>query len=130
MDTIIKNNHQNNYTISVVVPVYNEQEVIQEFYHRITAVLINLNVTYEIIYINDGSSDRTLELLNNFSTTDSQITIINLSRNFGKEIAMTAGLDLSYGDAVIIIDADLQDPPELIPELINHWLIITNYNCN
>lgn len=111
----------NNYTLSLVVPVYNEQEVINEFHRRVTNVLNKLAVDYEIIYINDGSRDYSRELLYKMRETDTHITIIDLSRNFGKEIAMSAGLDQSYGDAVVIIDADLQDPPELITELIAGW---------
>jgi len=107
--------------ISVVVPTYNEQDVIDEFHQRITTVLAALKTDYEIIYVNDGSTDGTAACLNNFYTTDQHVTILELSRNFGKEIALTAGLDHSQGDVTIVIDSDLQDPPELIPELIQTW---------
>lgn len=107
--------------ISIVVPAYNEQEVLPEFHRRIGKVLSSLNMEAEIIYINDGSTDRTLQELQKFRDTDDRVAILDLSRNFGKEIAMTAGLHQAKGDAVVVIDADLQDPPELIPDLISEW---------
>ena len=108
-------------SISVIVPAYNEQEVIEAFHERLVAVLNQLPMSSEIVYVNDGSKDQTLEKLNTFRQSDQRVAILDLSRNFGKEIAMTAGLDYAQGDAVVIIDADLQDPPELIPELIKYW---------
>nr|MBO2488308.1 glycosyl transferase family 2 [Gammaproteobacteria bacterium] len=107
--------------ISVVVPAYNEQEVLPEFHRRTTAVLRALSCQWEIIYVNDGSTDATLLVLDQLRKADEHVAIVDLSRNFGKEIALTAGLDHAAGDAVIVIDADLQDPPELIPELIRVW---------
>lgn len=107
--------------LSVIVPAYNEQEVLPEFHRRVTSVLQSLALDYEIVYVNDGSKDKTLELLQELQSDDRHTAIVDLSRNFGKEIALTAGLDYARGDAVIVIDADLQDPPELIPELINGW---------
>lgn len=107
--------------ISVVVPAYNEQEVLPEFHRRMTAVLHALPCRWEIIYVNDGSTDATLLVLDQLRRADEHVAIVDLSRNFGKEIALTAGLDHACGDAVIVIDADLQDPPELIPELIRVW---------
>lgn len=107
-------------SLSVVVPAYNEEEVLSEFHRRLSDVLNALNSPYEILYVNDGSHDRTLDVLNSFC--DPHVAIIDLSRNFGKEIALTAGLDHAKGDAVIVIDADLQDPPELIPKFIEKWL--------
>lgn len=107
--------------ISVVVPAYNEEDVIPEFHRRIKAVLDSLRVAAEIIYVNDGSTDNTLAALRELRVEDPRIAIIDLSRNFGKEIALTAGLDYARGSAVIVIDADLQDPPELIPELVKRW---------
>ena len=107
--------------ISVVVPAYNEQEVLPEFHRRMTAVLSALPFRWEIIYVNDGSKDATLLVLDQLRRADEHVAIVDLSRNFGKEIALTAGLDHAGGDAVIVIDADLQDPPELIPELIRVW---------
>ncbi len=112
---------QAEYMLSVVVPVYNEMEVLPEFHARMTQVLDRLLLNSEIIYVNDGSSDESLSLLNNFYEQDARVAIVDLSRNFGKEIAMTAGLHKAEGDAVVVIDADLQDPPELIPQLIEEW---------
>ena len=105
--------------LSVVIPAYNEEEVLPEFHKRLTSVLEEVEGACEILYVNDGSSDRTLEVLNDFK--DPRVAIIDLSRNFGKEIALTAGLDHTKGEAVVVIDADLQDPPELIPEFIEKW---------
>ena len=105
--------------LSIVVPAYNEEEVLPEFHKRLTSVLEEVEGACEILYVNDGSSDRTLEVLNNFK--DPRVAIIDLSRNFGKEIALTAGLDHARGEAVVVIDADLQDPPELIPKFIEKW---------
>jgi len=107
--------------LSVVVPAYNEMEVLPEFHRRLTAVMQALKMPYEIVYVNDGSTDATLSLMQEFAARDSQVTLIDLSRNFGKEIALTAGLDHARGDAIVVIDADLQDPPELIPEFVKGW---------
>jgi glycosyltransferase involved in cell wall biosynthesis len=107
--------------ISIVVPTYNEAEGIAEFNRRLSDVRAKLPEKSEVIYVNDGSRDDTLVILRLLRERDPTIAIINLSRNFGKEIALTAGLDYSHGDAVIVIDADLQDPPELIPTLIKRW---------
>lgn len=107
------------FTLSVVVPAYNEEEVLPECHRRLTAVLERLDADWEILYVNDGSSDGTLAVMGGFN--DPRVAIVDLSRNFGKEIAMTAGLDHARGDAVVVIDADLQDPPELIPELVQKW---------
>lgn len=104
--------------LSVVVPAFNEEAVIGEFHRRTLAVLRSLPFACELIYVNDGSSDRTADLVREFARQTDCVALIDLSRNFGKEAAMTAGLDHAAGDAVVIIDADLQDPPELIPELI------------
>ncbi len=106
-------------TLSVVVPAYNEEEVLPEFHRRLSAVLNEIDGHHEILYVNDGSSDTTLKVIKDFQ--DPSVAIIDLSRNFGKEIAMTAGLDHATGQAIIVIDADLQDPPELIPQLIVKW---------
>lgn len=107
--------------LSVVVPAYNEEEVLPEFHKRLSAVLDKMNVDAEIVYVNDGSSDRTLELLRRLHAEDPRVAVVDLSRNFGKEIALTAGLDHTRGDAIVVIDADLQDPPEVIPELVKEW---------
>ena len=106
---------------SVVVPCYNESENVQMFYQRTSKVLDSLDKSWEIIAVNDGSKDDTLEKLLELHHKDNRLKVINLSRNFGKEIALTAGLDHSNGDVTIPIDADLQDPPEFIPELVKKW---------
>lgn len=107
--------------ISIVVPVFNEEAVLPHFHQKISGVLSEQPFNFEIVYINDGSSDNTLSIIKELRQADKQVTLIDLSRNFGKEIALTAGLQKAAGDAVIVIDADLQDPPELIPELIREW---------
>jgi glycosyltransferase involved in cell wall biosynthesis len=107
--------------LSIVAPAYNEEEVLPEFHRRLSQVLHGLDIACEIIYINDGSKDATATLLHVIQQDDPRVAIVDLSRNFGKEIAMTAGLDHAGGDAVVVIDTDLQDPPELIPELVKHW---------
>ncbi len=107
--------------ISILVPVYNEQQVLPLFHQRISDVLNKLDFNSEILYINDGSTDSSLELMQELHKQDSRVSILDLSRNFGKEIAMSAGLDFAKGEAVIIIDSDLQDPPELIPDFIEQW---------
>ncbi len=107
--------------LSIIVPAYNEEPVLEEFHRRLTAVLDTLSLDAEIIYVNDGSRDGTINIIHALAASDTRVTVIDLSRNFGKEAAMTAGFDHALGDAVIIIDADLQDPPELIPELVHQW---------
>lgn len=107
--------------LSVLVPVYNEEQVLPEFHRRLGAVLDALPVPSEIVYVNDGSSDGTVACLHRLRAADARVAIVDLTRNFGKELALTAGLDHADGDAVVIIDADLQDPPELIPELVAGW---------
>ena len=107
--------------LSVVVPAFNEAEGLPHFHARLSAVLQNLPLLAEIVYVNDGSSDATLDIMRNLAISDRRVAIVNLSRNFGKEIALTAGLDYARGDAVVVIDADLQDPPELIGEMILRW---------
>ena len=108
--------------ISLVIPMYFEEKVVEECYNRVSNVLKNLkNYEYEIIFINDGSKDKTLELLENISHQDKNVKIISFSRNFGHQAAVTAGLKETTGDAVIIMDADMQDPPEIIPDMIELW---------
>jgi glycosyltransferase involved in cell wall biosynthesis len=107
--------------ISVVVPMYNEAAVIGETHRRLIAAMATLGVTWEVIYVNDGSTDTTLAIIDALRQTDRRLALLNLSRNFGKEIATTAGLDHARGDAVIVMDADLQDPPEVIPKLVAAW---------
>lgn len=113
--------------ISVVVPAYNEQDVLPEFHRRLGRVMSQLPYRWEAIYVNDGSRDDTLRVLKELKATHPEVAIVNLSRNFGKEIALTAGIDHARGDAVVLIDADLQDPPELIPKLIQVW---TDEGCD
>lgn len=110
--------------ISLIIPCYNEQAVIELCHSRIASAIDTLEDIYrfEIIYVNDGSRDQTLDLLESLARKDARVRVINLSRNFGKEAALTAGLDHTAGDAVIILDADLQDPPELIPQMIRVWI--------
>jgi glycosyltransferase involved in cell wall biosynthesis len=107
--------------ISIVVPVYDEAGVIIEFNRRLSAVRDGLAMPSDVIFVDDGSRDQSSALLRILHESDRTISVITLSRNFGKEIAMTAGLDYSRGTAVVLIDADLQDPPELIPTLIEQW---------
>jgi glycosyltransferase involved in cell wall biosynthesis len=110
-----------NTLLSIVVPVFNEEEVIPIFHQRIVEVLETIPLKTEIVYVNDGSTDSTLKIIQSFRTKNRRVAIVDLSRNFGKEIALTAGIDHAKGDSVVVIDADLQDPPELIPELVEHW---------
>lgn len=107
--------------ISVIVPLYNEEEVIGESYRRLTNVMQNLGEEYELILINDGSRDRTAALAAELCEQDSHVRLICFSRNFGHQIAITAGMDYAAGDAIVIIDADLQDPPEIIPQMVEKW---------
>ncbi len=107
--------------ISVVAPAYNEQEVLPEFHRRVTRVLENIGFPYEIVLVNDGSRDNTHSLLHVLCESDAHVTVVDLSRNFGKEVALTAGLDHACGDVVVVLDADLQDPPELIPQMLSIW---------
>jgi glycosyltransferase involved in cell wall biosynthesis len=107
--------------LSLVVPIFNEAAVLPEFHRRVAAVLDTLDCQAEVLYVNDGSKDLSWAALAELHRADPRVGVIDLSRNFGKEIAMTAGLDAAAGDAVIILDADLQDPPECIPQMIREW---------
>lgn len=107
--------------ISIVLPVFNEEETLTALYERLTRLMRRLGEPYEVVFVNDGSRDGSLELLKRFAAEDSKIRVVSLSRNFGHQTAITCGLDYTRGDAVVIMDADLQDPPELIPELIKKW---------
>ena len=108
-------------TLSIVVPMYNEEEALDGFFGRLQRALQTVTPSYEIVCVNDGSRDLTLARLRQAAEQDDRIKVVNLSRNFGKEIALSAGLDHASGDAVIPIDADLQDPPEVIPLMVAKW---------
>lgn len=107
--------------VSFLVPVYNEESVLPEFFNRMYTVLSSFDFAYEVLMINDGSTDKTLDLLLHEANKNRNVKIINLSRNFGHQIAITAGMHRASGDALIILDADLQDPPELAVKLIEKW---------
>ena len=108
--------------ISVLIPAYNEEECLHELYKRVSDVLSKLEkYDYEILIINDGSKDKTLEILHDLNAKDKHLQYVNLARNYGKEIAMAAGLDYVKGDVVVILDADLQIPPEYIPEMLSYY---------
>jgi polyisoprenyl-phosphate glycosyltransferase len=113
-------------SISIVMPIYNEEALLDELFSRVTRVLDSiekeLSLSCEWVLINDGSGDRSFELLSKFALKDARIAVIDLSRNFGHQPAIQAGLEYATGDAVIIMDGDLQDSPELIPDLVRSWL--------
>jgi len=108
-------------TLSVVVPLYNEELVINEMHRRLSAVLSKCVDSYEIVMVNDGSMDRTVELAREICRADKSVRLVNLSRNFGHQLAITAGMDRTRGRCVVVIDADLQDPPEVIPQMLEKW---------
>ncbi len=108
--------------LSVVVPVYNEKEVLEEFYDRTKRVLLDVNgLDHEIIFVDDGSCDGSAQVITQFVGQDARVRLLKLSRNFGHQIAITAGIDAACGNAVVVIDADLQDPPEVILRFIEKW---------
>jgi len=120
----MNNNVQKNSTnkkLSLLVPMYNESSVIPVFFETVLKVLETVSYEIEIVCVNDGSTDNTLELLKGYAEKDNRIKLVSFSRNFGKEPAMTAALDFATGDAIVPIDADLQDPPELIHEMLEEW---------
>lgn len=106
---------------SIIVPMYNEEEVIEITYDRLKQVMDGTEEPYELIFVNDGSHDRTVELIAMICNFDPNVRLINFSRNFGHQIAISAGMDYAQGDAIVVIDADLQDPPEVILEMIAKW---------
>jgi len=109
-------------TISILIPAYNEEPVLDKLFHRLANLANDTKgYNFEFLFVNDGSKDKTLDLIKDYADADPRVSYINLSRNFGKEIGMIAGLDHVTGDATVIIDADLQDPPELIPQMIKLW---------
>jgi glycosyltransferase involved in cell wall biosynthesis len=110
-----------NPTITIIAPIFNELENIPELYHRMREVMGSIGETWELILVDDGSRDGSTEVIRKLAETDEHVRPVIFARNFGHQIAVTAGLDYSRGDAVIIIDADLQDPPEVILDLITKW---------
>ncbi len=117
------NNNQNkkDQMISIIVPMYNEEEVLEAFYKRVAVVMEKIDYSVELLFVNDGSKDSSLNIVRCLQKGDSRVKYVDLSRNFGKELAMAAGFDYVKGDAVVVIDADLQDPPELILDMIKYW---------
>ena len=108
--------------LSLVIPVYNEEEVLAVSFERMDAVMRSMTYfDYEIIYVNDGSRDGTMKILRQLAKEHEQVKVLSFSRNFGHQLAVTCGMDAAKGDAIIIIDVDLQDPPELIPEMVKRW---------
>jgi glycosyltransferase involved in cell wall biosynthesis len=109
------------FKLTIVAPCYNEEAGLPEFVRRVKTVCTALDCEYEIVLVNDGSRDRTLPVALELATDDPTIRVVNLFRNFGHQAAVTAGLDIAEGDAVVLIDSDLQDPPELIPQMVAAW---------
>jgi polyisoprenyl-phosphate glycosyltransferase len=108
--------------ITILIPAYNEEEVLEPLFKRLDELADkNKDYDFEFLFVDDGSRDKTLEIIKDYAKKDERVAYISLSRNFGKEIAMSAGFDRVTGDAMVIIDADLQDPPELIPEMLKYW---------
>jgi len=114
--------------VSIVVPSYNEEEAIPYFYEEINKISKDMKNDFEFIFVNDGSKDKTIDVVKNLSKQDKRVKYINFSRNFGKEAAMYAGLELATGDYITIMDADLQDPPALLPEMVR-LIEEENYDC-
>jgi glycosyltransferase involved in cell wall biosynthesis len=110
-----------NIRYSIVAPCYNEEKSLPELYRRIKEVMTQTGETWELVLVNDGSADRTAELMRELHTADARVHYVDFARNFGHQIAVTAGMDYAQGDAVVLIDADLQDPPELILEMLEKW---------
>ena len=108
--------------VSIIIPAYNEEESLPFLYERLEKLMNEIkDYEFEVLFVNDGSKDKTIQIIKELREKDKRICYVDFSRNFGKEIAMLAGLDYAKGDAVIFMDADLQDPPELIPELLKYW---------
>lgn len=110
-----------NELISIVVPMYFEEKVADECYNRLKRVMDDNKINYEFIFVNDGSKDKTIDILKDNANKDYRSKVINFARDFGHQNAVTAGIDFASGEAIVIIDADLQDLPELIPQLIAKW---------
>ena len=112
----------NKKLVTILIPAYNEEDVLPLLYERLLKLMDSLpQYNFEILFVNDGSTDKTLELIRQMRKTDSRVCYVSLSRNYGKEIAMMAGFDYVHGDCMVNIDADLQDPPELIPQMLKYW---------
>jgi glycosyltransferase involved in cell wall biosynthesis len=107
--------------ISIVIPMYNEELVVKESYQRLKKVADGFKETYELVFVNDGSRDRTVAILSEICNSDARVKLIDFSRNFGHQVAITAGMDYASGEAIVVIDGDLQDPPEVIPQMIAKW---------
>ncbi len=107
--------------LSVVIPVFDEQDNIPSLYSRLVAVLEKAEPSFEIIFVDDGSRDKSLAMLHGLAAQDARVTVVQLARNFGHQVAISAGLDYAHGNAVIVMDADLQDPPEVLPQFIAKW---------
>jgi polyisoprenyl-phosphate glycosyltransferase len=107
--------------ISVVLPCYNEEEIIAQTHQRLTKVLSQMGIAYELVFVDDGSGDATASILDEIAQVDNNVRVLHFSRNFGQQFAVTAGFDHASGDCVLLMDADLQDPPELIPEMFDLW---------
>ena len=108
--------------ITIIIPAYNEEESLPMLYERLNKLMEEMsNYEFEVLFVNDGSKDKTIDIIKNLREKDKRICYVDFARNFGKEIAMIAGLDYATGDCVVFMDADLQDPPELIPELVKYW---------
>lgn len=108
-------------TLSLVLPIYNEEAVISELHRRLQTFLTHLGVSAEVLFVNDGSKDRSLELLRVLAEDEPRYRILSFSRNFGHQTAITAGVDYARGEAVVLMDADLQDPPEVVLEMVKKW---------
>ncbi len=108
--------------ISIIIPTYNEEESLPFLYEKLNEIMAKMtNYDFEILFVNDGSKDRTIELIKSFREKDERYNYVDFARNFGQEVAMAAGIDYATGDCAIFMDADLQDPPDLIPEMVKHW---------
>ena len=108
-------------SLSLIIPVFNEEEVLETSYGRMRAAMEQTGYPFEIIYVNDGSRDDSMKILRQLAKEDDRVKVLSFSRNFGHQTAVTCGMDAAKGDALIIIDVDLQDPPELIPEMVRRW---------
>ena len=117
----IEARHEMPKSLSIVAPCFNEEEVLSELMRRLKLVLEGLSIPYEIVLVDDGSRDRTWEMMLEFQSQDPHLKVIRLSRNYGHQLALTCGLDQATGDIILIIDADLQDPPELLPAMLEKW---------